>query len=357
MSVVQREVARFAGDTRHRASHYETAEQSAMLIRKMLATHIRAVPWQGVYMHVSPDDFGRMKKRAEPLDLGARLAPPAEFYVDLANHVDTEWNQDGVYNDFVEKVNPGEHSIVLYLAKATDADTRRVVNQLYSDGDQKERVYNAMVAYGPLKHKHDTEREVTREIGEFIRNLTFPKINCGEMYLMEPVESNHVETPVNARDVPVSHTWAKYPESNTRYKDNVSVAQWKTKHGLNPTFPSRKAAKQMITMYYAPDHSHLLGSKCLGKFQHADDLLSDAQEWCSAQDVASAYKDLLGGATEENIETLWNTPQVTSFVEDLVRQTPTSKLNKLSKHDVLVMMMQQQRNTLQANFVSGLAKL
>jgi len=275
------QITQFAVDTRHRPHQYATAQQNAAIARKMIAAHVRAVPWQAVQSYVSPGDMKRIVERIKPADLSMRAPLPAEFYGDLVTSAQYNGDSDGIYESFVESVYPslGAHyedtsdmklcrqkAVALYLAQATGADTRQVVHQLYpnsEDSDERERVYDAIIAYGPLKHERDTEEAVARELGTFIQNLSFPDIDAERVYIVEPVQQQRTEEDtkeVKTTKKPTSSSgikWAKHVETTSENEQNEGVDQWKAKHALSALFPFEKAAKQLVIMYHAPE----LGSK------------------------------------------------------------------------------------------------
>lgn len=381
MDVLKDEVTRFAVDTRHRPHQYETPHQVEALMHKMLASHIRAVPWKGVYLHVSPSDLNRVVARTAPLNIGMRAAPLPPFYVALKDRASfIKPIADGIYHDFKQHVYPKlgplyedtdemkqqrRNTIALYLAKATDADIRGVVKQLYPNDDQrheKERVYDAVIDYGPLRHELDTDIAVSRELGAFITNLSFPEINSGDLYIVEPIHEKSPEE--DPRDeittvipTPSAINWATPTPKDTQksLKENKSITEWKSKHALGANFPAKHVAKQMITMYYAPQYAPQIGNEYLGKFQHPADLIKDPQHWCSQEDVTNAYKDLLSDAPSTTVNMMWNLPQVQSYAQSIINTTPTRELEKMSKHDILALYMQNKPITSQ--FITQILKL
>jgi len=392
-SVVRDEVTRYALDTKHRPHQYETPQQISHVMRKMLASHIRAVPWNAVYLHVSPGDYHRVVQRIAPMDLGQRVPPPAEFYAQLPHQVERSQSndKDGIYAAFCEHIYPElkkvpyerspqaaedqKKALAIFLSKATNGDTRRVINLLYpaeETRDERERVYDATINYGPLKHEHDSEEAVARELGYFVRTMHFPDVESGKLYIVEPtpeiVEPVRDAPPLEKRMSSSPITWTPAPKkdnTSAELDSNPSIQKWKELHALGATFPSHKAAKQMLAQYHAPhdvedDNSHLLPA--LGKYQHPNDLLEgDAvREVVSEQDVAHAYKMLLDGSTPEALTALMSTPQVQSFVDQLVYETPRTQLEKLTQQDVLSLFMQSHYRSsggVSKEFIKGLISL
>ena len=387
MDVIRDEVTRYATDTRHRPHQYETPQQIAQVMRKMLASHIRVVPWGAVYLHVSPGDYQRIIKRSAPLELGTRVAPPAEFYAALPDHIERSSKEnDGIYEAFCEHVYPElkkpsyersydttkdeQRALAIFLSQATNGDTRQVINKLYPDDKrERERVYDATIAYGPLKDKHDSNDAVAKELGYFLRSLYFPNVENGQLYIVEPLPTltpTEKDAPQDDSLVqkepsltPSTVQWA-LPLREERSSPLGALKVWKEQHALSALFPFKKAAKQMITCYYAPHHINeaLLG-KALGKFQHVEDLL-DAErtkELIKESDVAQAYKQLISEASDETLSSLLGVPQVESFVQTLIDETPRVQLEKWTKQDVLTMFMSKHREDLPKEFLQKMMLL
>lgn len=384
MDAIRDEVTRYAVDTKHRPHQYETADQVAHVMRKMIASHMRVVPWGAVYLHVSPGDYQRVVKRT-PFDLGQRVAPPAEFYAALPAHVEREPSKqaEGIYEAFSEHIYPElrkspyersenaakdqQKALALFISQATDGNTREVVNLLYPDDSAKrerERVYDAVVSYGPLKHEYDTDEAVAREMGYFLRSMYFPDVENGKLYIVEPLDNREQEyTDAMETEAARAKTatttgssseiqWAVPDQERVviPLDDNKSVQAWKTQHALSPMFSSEKAAKQMLTQYHTTssenDYEDIFQQGVvLGKFQHANDLLEGeaVRALVSEEDVAHAYRALLSQASPESIDTLMQVPQVKSFVDSLVHDMPRSQLEKLTRQDVLTMFMGAKR--------------
>ena len=190
-------VTDFAVTTKHRPHQYETPQQTNEIARKMLASSIRAVPWQDVYRFVSPGDMQRIVTRIKPLDLGTMCAPPAEYYLDLSQRVvhNRDTSRADVLDSFEEHVFPSikkkdkNTPLALFLCKASNGDVRSLENSIwpgYENKKQREHIYDAIKSYGSKKHKDDSVAVVARFIGFIIRNIHFPEIEDGSIFMVEP---------------------------------------------------------------------------------------------------------------------------------------------------------------------------
>lgn len=336
---MQKGLERWAQNTKHRPHQYETPAQLEAIARKMLASHIRAVPWQNVYAMVSPGDLTRVQQRCRPYDMGSTKAPPAEFFKDLSKNI----SLDGThvcFDHFREALNVENdgRALSLFLGVAMHADPHDLIEALYTESAEpnKKQLYNSIIAY-PLAHEKDDLRQVAQDIGFVLRGLSFGDIRDGTIYLVEPLPASLVQEDTRTTDdfkkepleyaSPQPKSWSTVDEASLR--NNIAVDEWKDAHGLNRNFCSRKAAKQLLGMHFAPSHHKLL-TPVLGKYQKAEDLSASFKG--KAQDIRQAWNTLMehGGADK-----MWKTKAIQSFVQKLEKVTPRSELEKLSKKDVI----------------------
>lgn len=335
-------VTSFAVDTKHRPHQYETPAQTSEIARKLLASSIRCVPWKDVYKFVSPGDMNRIIRRIKPMDLGDLNAPDASFYSDLRDRIvhNRDINDEGLLDSFEDHVFPKlsplydqsnadkqtrKDALVLFLCKAANGDVRSLVNTIwpnFEERNEKERVYNAIQSFGSLVDSDDDKQEVAREIGFLIRNLHFPEIDDGSIFLVEPVkyEERAINRNPSSAPPPLEMPEPEWNDSMDidcrKLDDNIKLKEWKEKHAIDARFSSKNSAKQLLTMYYAPECKHSL-KDYLGKYQTCEDLLDCNDFDISDSEVNDLWTQLI--VESDDITPLMETPQMNEFVDSHVK--------------------------------------
>ena len=361
-------VTQFAVDTKHRPHQYETPQQTNEIARKMIAASVRVVPWGDVYKYVSPGDMKRIMRRIKPLDLGEMAPPLHNFYKDLSNVVihNRDYENESVLDAFEEKVYPQlgasyddseeekslrKNALVLFLARCANADVRSLVNSLYpnyEDKQERERVYDAIQEHEILD-KDDNPADVARDIGFLIRNLYFPTIEDGSLYLVEPIK---YEAPKSIEHVEIESIpepdWKEEEDQEINLDENIDVKEWKRRHALDSRFSSKNVAKQILTMYYAPEcKTSLKSNSLLGKYQTCDDLDTEY----ITRNISELWNGLLQDKSK-SIESLMETPQIVDFVKEHVRdKSQTTKVGALKDF------IQKKAQEIDATFVGAMLEI
>ena len=349
MQVLRDEMERFAKDTRHRPRQYETEEQTAHVLRKMIAAHIRCVPWDNVYLHVSPGDYNRVKERIKPARIEDRAPPSPEFFQALGTQaIPTRACATGLladYGDAIGETDEPGNVLSLYLCRASKGDVRMLCNALYTTNSVKrEHVYDQVVSSaGYVKHPAESTNVVARDLGSLISSLAFESITDGSLYLSTAGSAPSLPLGRSMDSVPSPATGIVFSEAPTEQVE-WSMHGWKEHQVLSPLFSDKNAAKQLFVVHHAPEATHLLEKhQALGRFQQLGDLASAPTTAIAA---ASAYQSLVAQAAPAAVQRLWDTPTIQKYVQHLCSTTPAHQLASLSKQDILGLYMQQKHERL-----------